>query len=150
EDEFVYLALHAAGHSFARLIWLYDLKLLLRRHPDLDWELVVHRAHDARVGTAVGYAAGLLEEWLSVALADVGAALLRRGVRRGAANVLLPYASRVSSRAPMDNLKGLLFTAMLCDRLPSTLWLLQHHVLRTVRRRAHRVVPQLLPESWSG
>jgi putative nucleotidyltransferase-like protein len=150
EDEFVYLALHAAGHSFARLIWLYDLKLLLLRNPDLDWELVVHRAHDARVGTAVGYAARLLEDWLSVPLADVAATLLRRSVRRGAADVLLPYASQVSSRAPMDNLKGLLFTAMLCDRLPSTVWLLQHHLLRSVRRRAHRVAPQVLPQSWSG
>src|SRR5262245_2235445 len=31
EDEFIYLAAHAAGHSFCRLVWLYDLKLLLRR-----------------------------------------------------------------------------------------------------------------------
>jgi len=150
EDEFVYLALHAAGHSFARLIWLYDLKMLLRRNPDLDWELVVQRAHDARVGTAVGYAARLLEEWLSVPVTDVARALLPRSIRRGAADVLLPYASRVLSRSPMDNLKGLLFTPMLCDRVPSTVWLLQHHLLRSVRRRAHRVAPQVLPQSWSG
>jgi hypothetical protein len=63
---------------------------------------------------------------------------------------MLPYASRVSSRAPIDNLKGLLFTAMLCDRPQSTLWLLQHHILRSVRRRAQRTAPRMLPESWSG
>ena len=150
EDEFVYLALHAAGHSFARLIWLYDLKLLVLRNPNLDWDGVVHRAQNARVGTAVGYAARLLDYWLSVPLADVAGTLLPRTIRRGAADVLLPFASRVSSRSPMDNLKGLLFTAMLCDRLPSTMWLLQHHLLRSVRRRAHRVAPQVLPQSWSG
>jgi len=150
EDEFVYLALHAAGHSFARLIWLYDLKLLVLRNPNLDWDGVVHRAQNARVGTAVGYAARLLDDWLSVPLADVAGTLLPRTIRRGAADVLLPFASRVSSRSPMDNLKGLLFTAMLCDRLPSTMWLLQHHLLRSVRRRAHRVAPQVLPQSWSG
>jgi len=150
EDEFVYLALHAAGHSFARLVWLYDLKLLLRRNPDLDWDAVAHRAQDAHVGTAVGYAARLLTKWLNVPLADVAGRLSRRGVRRGAADVLLPYASRVLSRSPLDNLKGLLFTAMLCDRPQSTAWLLQHHILRSVRRRAHHTMPNLLPESWSG
>jgi len=150
EDEFVYLALHAAGHSFARLVWLYDLKLLLRRHPDLDWDTVAHRAQDAQVGAAVGYAARLLTKWLKVPLADVAATLLRRGVRLGAADVMLPYASRVSSRAPLDNLKGLLFTAMLCDRPRSTAWLLQHHILRFLRRRAHRTAPGMLPASWSG
>ena len=36
EDEFVYLAVHAAAHGFVRLMWLYDLKLLCAKYHDDD------------------------------------------------------------------------------------------------------------------
>ncbi|MBX3252467.1 MAG: nucleotidyltransferase family protein, partial [Myxococcales bacterium] len=34
EDELLYLAVHAAGHRFMRLVWLYDLLLLLQQLDD--------------------------------------------------------------------------------------------------------------------
>jgi hypothetical protein len=44
EDELVYLSLHASNHLLQRLSWLFDLKLLGRAHPGLDWERVVEVA----------------------------------------------------------------------------------------------------------
>ncbi|MCP4664040.1 MAG: nucleotidyltransferase family protein [bacterium] len=44
EDELIYLAVHAARHRFLRLVWLYDLRLFLKCHPELDWAAVWARA----------------------------------------------------------------------------------------------------------
>ncbi|MBP1685473.1 MAG: hypothetical protein H6Q33_1616, partial [Deltaproteobacteria bacterium] len=44
EDEVLYLALHAAGHLLSRLGWLYDIKLLLLKYPQVDWIEVSKRA----------------------------------------------------------------------------------------------------------
>ncbi len=47
-DELVYLAVHAAGHRFERLSWLYDLKLLISAMRDS--ELLLARARAERFG----------------------------------------------------------------------------------------------------
>jgi hypothetical protein len=49
-----------------------------------------------------------------------------------------------------DNFGGLLFTSMLCDRVGSGAWLLQHHILRSTKRRLKRAAPTYLPENWSA
>jgi hypothetical protein len=150
EDEFLYLAVHAAGHSFARLLWLYDMKILLQKNPGLDWDQIEKRSRAAEVSTAVGFAVKLLMKWLDMPLAHVSRKFSHHNLRLGAADLTLPMASRAWSPSPLDNFKGLFFTAMLCDRPRSTVWLLQHHMLRSARRRAHRTMPAMLPESWSG
>ena len=150
EDEFIYLAVHAAGHSFGRLLWLYDLKTLLLKNPQMDWEQIVSRSRQAQVSTAVGYAVRLLIQWFHMPLEREMRAFPRTGVRLGSAHVILPLAAQGGRVSVFNNLKGLVFSAMLCDRPQATLWMLQHHILRSFRRRAQRAVPQLLPESWSG
>ena len=46
EDLFVYLCWHFRSHSFSRLIWLYDIAMLLLRCSDqIDWDLVDRIAH---------------------------------------------------------------------------------------------------------
>jgi hypothetical protein len=150
EDELMYLAVHAAGHSFVRLAWLYDMKMLLRKHPHLNWDAVVTRSQQAGISTAVGFAIGLLTRWLYMPLADATRAFRRRGVRLAAANAMLHIAATETDRSALNNLKGLVFTALLCNRASSAGWLLQHHILRSVRRRAHRMGPQWVPTSWSG
>jgi hypothetical protein len=146
EDEFLYLSAHAAGHSFVRLLWLYDLKLLLRRDA-LDWTVVFDRAEAAGLATAVAYTLRLLRDWLDV---EVPRPVQREHLRVRLADRLLAEVSRPSTPGPRDNLGGLLFTSMLCDRVSSSGWLLQHHLLRTTRRRLQRLAPQLLPERWAG
>ncbi|MGQ9897111.1 MAG: nucleotidyltransferase family protein [Acidobacteriota bacterium] len=66
EDEFLFLCVHAAAHSFVRLAWLFDLKLLLNHHSGFDWEILCQRAQDWRVTTAVVFACELLRQRLGV------------------------------------------------------------------------------------
>jgi hypothetical protein len=150
EDEVIYLSIHAAGHYFVRLLWLCDLKFLLRQNPTLDWEVVAARARSAELGTAVGYAIKLLHAWLALPLEVILTKFPTAGWRLSLGDSLLPLASNAWSGSRLDNLKGLLFSSLLCDRSQSTIWLLQHHLLRSVRRRAQRTVPGMLPQSWSG
>jgi hypothetical protein len=150
EDEFLYLAAHAAGHSYARLLWLYDLKLLVHANPRLDWDVIADRARAANLSVAVGFTMRLLTEWLEVPLTDYVSSDSRSGFRVGVADWMLPFASRATTPSTFDNFKGLVFTAMLCDRPRSSAWLLQHHALRSLRRRAQRLAPALLPPSWAG
>src|SRR5262245_9565378 len=89
EDEFIYLAAHVAGHSFIRLVWLYDLKLLLRRHPSLDWDGIASRARTLGVLTALTCTLQLLERWLEVDLSGLPAPLRRRRMRMRLADRLL-------------------------------------------------------------
>lgn len=55
EDEFLFLALHAAKHNYG-LSQMYDLKLLVESFPDLDWVRVSARIREARFDS-VAYAA---------------------------------------------------------------------------------------------
>jgi hypothetical protein len=150
DDEFLYLATHAAGHSFIRLLWLYDLKCLVRRYPSLDWDRIAHRADELGVATPVAYTTRLLHDWLGVPAGDLPARLQRRAVRTRLADWLLPEVSRPQPVSARDNVGGLLFTSLLCDRVGSGAWLLQHHILRTTKRRLKRAAPAYLPEHWSA
>jgi hypothetical protein len=49
EDELVYLASHAAQHLFQRVAWIYDLTLLIRGEPRLDFERVAQVAAEAKL-----------------------------------------------------------------------------------------------------
>jgi hypothetical protein len=150
EDEFVYLAVHAAGHSFIRLVWLYDLKLLVRRYPWLDWNRVAATAAAHGVTTPVAYAIRLLDVWLGVSFEHLPRTLRQRNARSRMADFLLAEVSTPQPKSMRDNLGGLLFTSLLCDRLSSGGWLLQHHVLRSARRRLRQIAPTVLPERWSA
>jgi hypothetical protein len=50
DDELLYLAVHATNHLLQRLAWVYDLKLLARAEPSLDWPRLLRTA--AETGTA--------------------------------------------------------------------------------------------------
>ena len=150
EDEFIYLAVHAAGHSFVRLLWLFDLKMLLLRHPQIDWDAVASRAEALGLTSAVAYAMRLLREWLHVDPGYVPRPLLRRGARSRVADRLLAEVSAPRARSVRDNIGGLVFTSLLCDRLSATGWLLQHHLGRAVRHRLQRLAPRYVPDDWAA
>jgi hypothetical protein len=150
EDEFVYLATHAAGHSFIRLMWLYDLKLLVRAQQALDWDEVGRRAEAFGVASAVAYTVRLLQAWLGVEIPLRSRRLQRRGVRSRLADRLLVEVSTPQPVSVRNNLGGLVFTSLLCDRPSSSVALMQHHLLRSTRRKLKRLAPDHLPESWSA
>jgi hypothetical protein len=66
------------------------------------------------------------------------------------ADYLLAEVSRPQPPSVRDNLGGLVFTALLCDRWSSGAWLLRHHLLRGTRRRLKNIAPGYLPEEWSA
>jgi hypothetical protein len=150
EDEFIYLATHAAGHSFIRLVWLYDLKLLARRHPSMNWEHVAERATAMGVASPVAYALALLRQWLGFSVQGLPARLVHRTARSRMADWLLSEVSRPQPVSVRDNLGGLIFTSLLCDRMKAGAWLFQHHVLRATRRRLQLTAPTILPAHWSA
>ncbi len=65
EDEFLFLALHAAKHAFHPLYLLFELKLFVVRYPCIDWDAVSERARTMSVQTAVWAAARALFERLA-------------------------------------------------------------------------------------
>lgn len=52
EDEFVFLAMHAASHRFSRLVWLLDLSLFSRVHA-ASASVLVARGRDVGLGNLV-------------------------------------------------------------------------------------------------
>jgi hypothetical protein len=150
EEEFVYLAAHAAGHSFIRLVWLYDLKLFLKRYPSIDWQQVADIAERCSLKTALAYTLRLLHRWLNLVPPGLPSALIRPRIATRMADWLLSEVSTPQPKSPRDKLGGLLFTSLLCDTLPSGLWLWQHHLGRMTRRRLYQLAPVYLPERWSA
>jgi hypothetical protein len=150
EDEFIYLAVHAAGHSFCRLVWLYDLKLLVERNTGIEWTDVADRAARAGVLSAVAYTVDVLRRWLDVDLGALPPALQPKGIGPRLADRLLDEVSRPQRRSALENFGGLVFTSLLCDRRSSAVWQFQHHMLRAARRRIYRLAPRALPEYWNA
>lgn len=97
EDEFVYLATHAANHAFLRASWLVDLERYLALHPALDWAAMSATAHAAGFHAAVSSALALLELLLDVHLPSGAAAAFRVGGLRRLLSARLFSASRVES-----------------------------------------------------
>jgi hypothetical protein len=149
EDEFLYLCLHAAGHDFARLAWLYDLKLFLRRHPRLHWATVRTRAANAGVATALAFTGRILEERLQASCPELLAAGGRNG-RLATARRLLGVRERLAESSRGGKLAALVLQAALCDRPSSGVWLLRHHLTRSARRLLQRRWPRWFPAEWSA
>jgi hypothetical protein len=62
EDLLLSLFLHLAYHYFeARLIWLYDMKLILDRWP-IDWDILLSRASEWGLMAVVGFNLAFLEK----------------------------------------------------------------------------------------
>ena len=147
EDEMLYLCIHAAGHRFDRLSWLCDIKLLLRSHPDLDWNTLAARAHSLHVLAALLFTCDTLHSRLGVKT-PLNDAMPQR-IRSRIANFLLAATARQPDPSRRSLLGKMAFTVALCDRPGAALEFLQRQLLLIVRRRAHRHFPSVTPEEWS-
>jgi hypothetical protein len=100
--------------------------------------------------TVVAYTLRLLNRWLDVPDATLPNTLRHPGWRARLADRLLDEVSRPQPVSMRDNLGGLLFTSLLCDRMTRGLWMFQHHVGRSARRKIRKLAPSLVPERWSA
>jgi hypothetical protein len=150
EDETLYLAVHAAGHCFDRLLWLYDLKLLVAQEPDLDWDAVAARARAVGVMAAFALTCSMLRRRLGVAIPP--AATAHAPARLGRLIVARFVDGRIAPPAPgpLVTLRQLLTMAALCDTLSASVRFVRHHVTRLARRRAQRWLPALVPAEWEA
>jgi hypothetical protein len=148
EDEMLYLSVHAAGHRFLRLSWLCDIKLLLRRHPDLDWDAVISRARSLKLHSALLFTCDILLQRLRVQPSGFDQLAFQR-VRSRVAGFLLSLTRRQPDCSRRSLLGGIAFSAMLCDDPVSAAQFLQRQFLLIVRRRAHRHFPSITPEDWA-
>ncbi|MBI3780597.1 MAG: nucleotidyltransferase family protein [candidate division NC10 bacterium] len=149
EDELLYLSVHVASHCFGCLLWLYDLKLLLRSCPDLDWSVVAGRARSLGVVAPLSLTFEMLRRRLGVAVPERDDLAPSRGIRsRVAASLLRATATRPVS--PIGaTLARLAFMAALCGRPAPAARFLQYQLVRIAKRRAQRYFPSLVPEEWS-
>ncbi len=68
DDEFVYLATHAANHAFLRASWLVDLQRALAVRDTFDWPAMAARCREAGFHTAMSAALFVLRTALKVTL----------------------------------------------------------------------------------
>jgi hypothetical protein len=111
EDEFLYLAQHAAGHHFARAAWLYDLKMLLFHHPNLDGRRMETRAAELGVARPLQFAMHVLRGRLGVqGLATTGV------IRPWAADRMVALMEVLPFEGVAHKLVGLAYETLLADR----------------------------------
>ncbi|MBX7221296.1 MAG: nucleotidyltransferase family protein [Blastocatellia bacterium] len=136
EDEFLFLAVHAAGHRVARLSWLLDLRFFLTRHPSLDLEMVVRRAHQYRVTSALQFALTQCQQRLQFALPPYLAQFLPGSPLRGwALEKLALNLPKDTPRRPLHHLGTTLFAACLHDTFPTGFRFLSRQATDALHRR---------------
>lgn len=138
EDELLTLAVHAAGHAFARLGWLLDLALFVRHHPGLDWDEVARRAQAYRCRRALACALSALRA-VEVPVPAVPSLALEPARERLAAALARDAAVRTDRRGAV---LWMAYQQLLRDRarelpgfvLTEAAWVVRRRVLRLRRR----------------
>ncbi len=147
EDELLFLAVHAAGHGWARFGWLYDLKTWLRKYPAVHWPAVNRRAQRCQVKKALSFTLAVLRDWLGTCIPPEAQTTHRLAQPTGR---FLALSAECPEHSRRGKLLALLLQASLCDRPGLALSYLGHHFGRIARRRLRRWLPALVPEPWSG
>lgn len=149
EDEFLYLAVHAARHLFQALVWLYDLKVLLLRYPDLDWTAVSARARSLGVVGALWLTFQTLTRCLGVDVAQQARFFSSHRILARLAGPMIALTIRQAGGSRRGRACNALYRVLLCDHPVSSVWFFRHRLLRFVWRRARRYFPLLIPRTWS-
>ncbi len=127
EDHLLYLCWHYRFHSFTRLLWLYDLAILVRScGPTLDWQALLRQAKRLRLATTLYYClawccdlfAADIPAWVFASLRPP--ALARFVVERIALSDLISALATVEGksrrivahRAMVDSTAGLLYAGL--------------------------------------
>ena len=66
EDMVLYLSMHGTKHLWHRLEWIVSLAELVRASTNIDWDLVMQRAEDARATRMLALGLRLVEEFSDV------------------------------------------------------------------------------------
>jgi hypothetical protein len=146
EDELVFLLVHAAGHLFERLGWLYDVKRLLEVEGVPEPARLRARARAHGLERALAFAATWTARELDVPL-DLGP-----GDGRGTtlAEAWVRWAHARPRTGAERTASWLAYHASLADDRRAAARHVAHHVARVGMRRAHRWAPDRVPAWWAG
>jgi putative nucleotidyltransferase-like protein len=139
EDFLLSLFLHLAYHYFeARLLWLYDMKLVLTRW-SIDWDRLLARAGAWGLSTVVALNVAFLEKVLPGTIPPAAAARCRTGGIRRA--LLRPFLSPLPThlfRNEENRLNQFALGLMAIDRPSDSLRFAADKVARSVRWAGRR------------
>lgn len=77
-DHLLYLCWHYRFHGFTRLLWLYDLVMMLRTYGDeIDWDALIYSAQHQHMGASLYYCFSWCRDLFGVAIPDSVFATLR-------------------------------------------------------------------------
>lgn len=131
EDEFLYLAVHAANHGFLRLSWLVDLARYVEKFPSLDWSAMQRRAQRAGLLSPFLAALELTERLLGVPLpSDARQVLAHSRLRRRLHPFVFSLDRVADARWSNDRLASFILRLYLVDSPAQGL----RHVLDGARR----------------
>lgn len=116
-DELVYLAVHAAAHRFERLGWLFDLKLLVLRMAEREFELAARRAREWGYGRVFAFGMRLLRQTLDAGPWSPDAFRTLRGVRAPLARTMIS----ATTPALVRSASSFVYTTLLCDSLAASM-----------------------------
>jgi putative nucleotidyltransferase-like protein len=106
EDLLLYLCWHLRSHAFDRLIWLYDIAVVLQRcADDIDWTLLYHLARRQKLVSTLYYCVRWAEQVFGIALSKnaelerfTPPALIQKLIRRYAGDDFIPVMRRSAQR----------------------------------------------------
>lgn len=150
EDELLFLLLHAAGHRFARLAWLYDIKTFAEAYQPIDWPALEKRARQSGVGNVVALACDVLHRRLKVTRPQAYDRTRVSEVRLNLANCLVAVGRLAAPETLADKFLSLCYQAALCDRFGTTSRFLLHRFGRFARLYLQESFPRDLPEEWAA
>jgi len=149
EDELIFLAVHAAGHLFARLSWLWDVKQFLLAER-VDWQELIATAIRAKVTTAVWLALSLAQESLGARVpAPVLTTLRPAPMRVAVLSRLFPATSVVHSGLTGAPVRAAATRLLMADSPTRATKLLLRGTSRHLRRRLGATFPSWTPDHWS-
>lgn len=139
EDLLLSLFLHLAYHYFeARLIWLYDMKLVIERWP-IDWDRLLGRAHDWGLMTVVSLSFLFLERAFPGTVPPEVAGRARLGAfRRMAAAPLMTSSPRHIFWGEERRLNQFLIGLLAIDRPADSVRFALDKVTRSLRWTGRR------------
>jgi hypothetical protein len=148
EDEVTYLSTHATHHLLSGAGWLYDLKLLLKKHPHLDWLAVVSLAEESEMQSAVYFALKAARDLIGAEIPDSALHSLRPPRWQAALGDLLFSGDRLVA-SPIG---GGRFSWAVNPLLSSNLSNLARATLfagwRAPLRKFARHFPKIAPRNW--
>lgn len=138
EDEFLYLAVHAANHAFLRASWLIDLERALTAWPRLDWATMGERARAAGFARAFAVTLGVVERCLELRLPAGAHALAHESLLDRA---LFSRDALASAALAEGKVSGFVERVVLVDDPKRALRHAVQGAVRWVRRSARSLAP---------